>query len=222
MQSGFPTPFPWPKGQNHAETAAVLWAPRREKDKASSQCRSKAGTSATWSRQRPALAGSPRQAPGYRRLYYRLSSSRSNAGAVQQLSTGLQYPQGNFSSQQQRGVRNSPKEAACCWSFPRFSLRAPLFLLTQPCCPHPVMGRWLLRPRPSVRKCSPLMSSPSGTWGPGLGPDGGVECVASQEDKLEPSHALCGSVGGGRGAGMVQGMSWSPVGRAGRGPAVLC
>lgn len=82
------------------------------------------------------------------------------------------------------------QEAACCRSFPQNSLRAPLFLLTQPCCPQPVMGRWLLRPRPSVRKCSPLSSSPSGTRGPGPGPGGGVECGASQEDKRAFTRAL--------------------------------
>lgn len=56
---------------------------QRQKDKASSQCRSRAGTSTTWSRQRPALPGSPspsRQGPGYRRWHHRLSSSRSAEG----------------------------------------------------------------------------------------------------------------------------------------------
>lgn len=113
-----PHPSPDPKARATLRQQLSCGPPRREKDKASSQCRSKAGTSATWSRQRPALAGSPRQAPGYRRLHYRLSSSRSNAGAVQQLSTGLQYPQGNFSSQQQRGVRNSPRRLPAAGAFP--------------------------------------------------------------------------------------------------------
>lgn len=114
----FPHTLPLTQRPESRRDSSCPVGPRREKDKASSQCRSKAGTSATWSRQRPALAGSPRQAPGYRRLHYRLSSSRSNAGAVQQLSTGLQYPQGNFSSQQQRGVRNSPRRLPAAGAFP--------------------------------------------------------------------------------------------------------
>lgn len=72
-------PPPDPKARVTLRQQLSCGAPQRQKDKASSQCRSRAGTSATCSRQRPALPGSPslpRQAPGYRRWHHRLSPSR--------------------------------------------------------------------------------------------------------------------------------------------------
>lgn len=150
------------QGQNHAGTAAVLWAPARRTrlppsvDQRQAHLRPGHGKDQHW-------LGVLGQAPGYRRLHYRLSSSRSNAGAVQQLSTEVTVSSGQFFLPATARCQEFSQRAACCWSFPRFSLRAPLFLLTQPCCPHPVMGRWLPSSTPLCQEMFPLMSSPSGT-----------------------------------------------------------
>lgn len=191
-------PPPDPKARVTLRQQLSCGSPQRQKDKASSQCRSRAETSATWSWQRPALLG----------VYHLLGKPQDTRDGITGLALAgrqrVTVSSGQFFLPAAARCQECSQEAACCRSLPRNSLRAPLFLLTQPCCLQPVMGCWLLHSRPSVRKWSPLLSSPRGTRGPGPGPGGGVECGASQEDK----RAFCGS-------GWVQGMSRGRIGRAG-------
>lgn len=184
MQSGFRTSSsPDPKARVTLRQQLSCGAPQRQKDTASSQCRSRARTAATWSRQRPAVPGSPsppRQAPGYGRWHHRLSSSRSAEGYS--ILRAVFPPSSCEVSGMLPGGRLLP-----CRSLPR-TASEPRTALSFDSALLPIACDGALAPSPggegpSVRKCSPLLNSPSGTRGPGPGPGGGVECGASQEDK---------------------------------------
>ena len=137
----------------------------------------------------------PRQAPGYPRWHHRLSSSRSAEGYS--ILRAVFPPSSCEVSAMLPGGRLLPEPSPEQPQSPALSFDSALL-------PTACDGCWLLHSRPSVRKWSPLLSSPRGTRGPGPGPGGGVECGASQEDK----RAFCGS-------GWVQGMSRGRIGWAG-------